>query len=204
MSELVSKYPTAGGIYWWASKLGGPVWGWFTGWFNFVGLVGVVASVDYACATFLNALFGYFEVDFIINFADDQHILGETFVLFALILLLGRADQHLHHPPAGAREQHLGGLARARRGGDHRDPGASCPTSTPSADFVFTERHQQLRLQRRQPAGGMYWFYVLPLGFLLTQYTITGFDASAHISEETHGASVRPPRACGSRSSTRR
>ena len=34
----------------------------------------------------------------------------------------------------------------------------------------------------------MYWFYVLPLGFLLTQYTITGFDASAHISEETHGA----------------
>jgi amino acid transporter len=36
----------------------------------------------------------------------------------------------------------------------------------------------------------MYWFFVLPLGFLLTQYTITGFDASAHISEETHGAST--------------
>ena len=34
----------------------------------------------------------------------------------------------------------------------------------------------------------MYWFYVLPLGFLLTQYTITGFDSCAHISEETHGA----------------
>ena len=26
-------------------KLGGPVWGWFTGWFNLIGLVGVVASV---------------------------------------------------------------------------------------------------------------------------------------------------------------
>ena len=36
----------------------------------------------------------------------------------------------------------------------------------------------------------MYWFYVLPLGFLLTQYTITGFDASAHVSEETKGASI--------------
>ena len=36
----------------------------------------------------------------------------------------------------------------------------------------------------------MYWFYVLPLGFLLTQYTITGFDASAHVSEETKGASM--------------
>ena len=34
----------------------------------------------------------------------------------------------------------------------------------------------------------MYWFYVLPLGFLLTQYTITGFDSCAHISEETQGA----------------
>ena len=34
----------------------------------------------------------------------------------------------------------------------------------------------------------MYWFYVLPLGFLLTMYTITGYDASAHVSEETHGA----------------
>ena len=72
MSELVSKYPTAGGIYWWAAKLGGPVWGWFTGWFNLVGLVGVVASVDYACATFMNALFGYFALDLgFINFADD-------------------------------------------------------------------------------------------------------------------------------------
>ena len=36
----------------------------------------------------------------------------------------------------------------------------------------------------------MYWFYVLPLGFLLTMYTITGYDASAHLSEETHGASM--------------
>src|ERR671916_335193 len=36
--------------------------------------------------------------------------------------------------------------------------------------------------------GATYWFYVLPLGFLLTQYTITGFDACAHVSEETRGA----------------
>ena len=36
----------------------------------------------------------------------------------------------------------------------------------------------------------MFWFYVLPLGFLLTMYTQTGYDASAHISEETHGAEM--------------
>ena len=40
----------------------------------------------------------------------------------------------------------------------------------------------------------MYWWYVLPLGFLLTQYTITGFDASAHVSEETHGAAESAPK----------
>jgi amino acid transporter len=51
MSELASAMPTAGGIYYWASKLGGPGWGWFTGWFNLIGLVAVVASVDYVCAT---------------------------------------------------------------------------------------------------------------------------------------------------------
>jgi len=31
----------------------------------------------------------------------------------------------------------------------------------------------------------MFWFYVLPLGFLLTMYTQTGYDASAHVAEET-------------------
>ena len=36
---------------------------------------------------------------------------------------------------------------------------------------------------------GMFWFYILPVGFLLTMYTITGYDASAHLSEETDGAS---------------
>jgi amino acid transporter len=40
----------------------------------------------------------------------------------------------------------------------------------------------------------MFWWYVLPLGFLLTQYTITGFDASAHISEETHDSENAAPK----------
>jgi len=40
----------------------------------------------------------------------------------------------------------------------------------------------------------MYWFYVLPLGFLLTMYTITGYDASAHVSEETHNSAEAAPK----------
>src|ERR1700704_5443189 len=61
MSELVSAMPTAGGIYYWASEMGGPVWGWFTGWFNLIGLIGVVASVDYACAQFLSITISLFD-----------------------------------------------------------------------------------------------------------------------------------------------
>ena len=46
MSELTSAYPTAGGPYWWANELGGKGWSWFTGWFNVIGLIAIVASVD--------------------------------------------------------------------------------------------------------------------------------------------------------------
>src|SRR5437868_12603582 len=56
MSELTSAFPTAGGPYWWAAKLGGAGWSWFTGWFNMVGLVGIVAGVGYGAAIFLNAV----------------------------------------------------------------------------------------------------------------------------------------------------
>src|ERR1700729_3481034 len=68
MSELASAMPTAGGIYYWASKLGGPGWGWFTGWFNLIGLVAVVASVDYVCASFLMNLLGLYNVHIVFNF----------------------------------------------------------------------------------------------------------------------------------------
>ena len=57
MSELVSAYPTSGGIYWWASKLGGPAAGFFTGWLNLIGLIAVTASVAYGCATFIDLTF---------------------------------------------------------------------------------------------------------------------------------------------------
>ena len=58
MSELVSAYPTSGGIYWWASKLGGAKAGFYTGWLNLIGLVAIdCASVAYGCATFIDLTF---------------------------------------------------------------------------------------------------------------------------------------------------
>jgi amino acid transporter len=91
MSELASAYPTAGGRYWWAAKLGGPGWSWFTGWFNVIGLIAVVASVDYAAATFGAALFNLWGLDLgVVDFADSAS-LGEIFAVFAVILLLHAA-----------------------------------------------------------------------------------------------------------------
>jgi amino acid transporter len=185
MSELVSAYPTAGGIYWWAGRLGGPVWAWFTGWFNLIGLVAVVASVDYAAATFLNVILGLYEVNILgVNFADSAHILQETFGLFVLILLL--------HVTMNVRNTHLLAKINNLSVWWHVFGVLAIvivlivvPDGHQSFSFVFGHR-----INNSGFGEGMYWFYVLPLGFLLTQYTITGFDASAHISEETHGAST--------------
>jgi amino acid transporter len=64
------------------------------------------------------------------------------------------------------------------------------PDHHQSVDFVFTDRINNSGFSN----GGMFWFYVLPLGFLLTMYTITGYDASAHVSEETHDAEMAAAR----------
>src|SRR5215207_6136278 len=88
MAELTSAYPTAGGPYWWAHALGSKGWSWMTGWFNIVGLVGIVASVGYGAAFFLWATLALYEVSiFGMDFADSSKLLAETWLLFALILV---------------------------------------------------------------------------------------------------------------------
>src|SRR5262245_15306269 len=56
MAEIASAYPTAGGLYYWASKLGSPGWGWATGWFNLIGQVAVTAAIGYGLATLAQEL----------------------------------------------------------------------------------------------------------------------------------------------------
>ena len=73
MSELVSAYPTSAGIYWWASKLGGPRAGFYTGWLNLVGLLGIIASVAYAAASFLNITIGLFSPSYATNFFGGNY-----------------------------------------------------------------------------------------------------------------------------------
>ena len=183
MSELTSAFPTAGGPYWWAHRLGGTGWSWFTGWFNVIGLFAIVASVDYFCAFFATSLFGLWGWDLgFVNFADSQHVLAEIFWVYALILGL--------HALINIYSHHLVALFSSISVFWHVIGTAIIigiliivPDRHQSFDFVFTER-----INNSGFGMGMYWWFILPAGFLLTMYTITGYDASAHVSEETHEA----------------
>ena len=177
LSELVSAYPTSGGIYWWASKMGGPAAGFFTGWLNLIGLLAVTASVAYGAATFL---------DLTLSTISDGYAGGysltRVFLWFVVILVLAAL--------ANIFSGHLLAIINNISVWWHVAGAAVVilvlflvPDSHQSASFVFTER-----INNSGFSSGAYWFLVLPLGFLLTQYTITGFDASAHLSEETQGA----------------
>src|SRR6059058_1599036 len=184
MAELVSAFPTAGGIYYWSSTLGGPAWGWFTGWFNLVGLVGVVASVDYAAATFLNASLQLHGVNLgFVDFTDgSKGILADTFFLFVVILIVHALINIFSSPLVALFNNisvfwHVAGVAAIVL------VLALVPDHHQSVRFVFGHT-----INNSGFGHGMFWWYVLPLGFLLTMYTQTGYDASAHISEETHGA----------------
>jgi amino acid transporter len=188
MAELTSRYPTAGGPYWWAHDLGGKGWSWMTGWFNIVGLVGIVASVAYGAAIFLNATLSLYELDiFGVNFADGKHILGETWLLFFLILVLYTlvnifGDRILALANNISVGWHVLGVAviiglLVFVPDDHQD-----------FSFVFGERINNSGLHGDSTSNLGFWLLVLPIGFLLAMYTQTGYDASAHTAEETRGA----------------
>ena len=188
MAELTSRYPTAGGPYWWAHDLGGKGWSWMTGWFNIVGLVGIVASVGYGAAIFLNATLALYGLDiFGINFGDSAHILSETWLLFFLILLLYTlvnifADRFLALMNNVSVGWHVLGVAVVIA------LLVFVPDDHQSFSFVFGERINNSGLHDGSTSNLGFWLLVLPIGFLLAMYTQTGYDASAHTAEETRGA----------------
>ena len=184
MSEMVSAYPTSGGIYWWAAKLGGPKAGYYTGWLNLVGLIAILASVAYGSATFLDLTLGTFSESWLAGYS-----LTRTFWMFLIILVVVAVINIF--------SSHLLAVINNISVWWHVI-GATVvilimifgPSEHQSVSFVFTERINNSGFgDPNDPTSGMwFWLFVLPLGFLLTQYTITGFDASAHLAEETQGA----------------
>ena len=180
MAEVCSSFPTAGGLYYWAAKLAprnGPAWSWFTGWFNFIGQVAITAGIDFGCAFFINALLN-------LQFGTPTYHWVTILIFAAVLLVHGVMNQFGIRLVALLNDisvwWHLLGVLIIV------SVLAFVPAHHQSAKFVFTSIY-----------NGTGWhstFYVLLLGLLLAQYTFTGYDASAHMTEETHSAARSGPR----------
>src|SRR3954452_20134406 len=53
MAEIASAYPTAGGLYFWAFRLGGRTWAWTTAWLNMIGQIAITAGINVAAAIYM-------------------------------------------------------------------------------------------------------------------------------------------------------
>ena len=188
MGEICSAYPTAGGLYYWSAKLArknGPRWAWFTGWFNLIGQIGVIASVDYALAIFI----GYF-----VRMFDDTFKLT-ALTVFGIYLLVLLAHAVLN----------IVGVKLVKILGDVSVWWHVIGVAVIFGALMFSSKPGQRGLGHlfdSAPPGLTGWtggtfvtIYLFALGLLLAQYTITGFDASAHVSEETVGARTEAPKA---------
>jgi amino acid transporter len=191
MGQIASSFPTAGGLYHWSSHLGGKAWGWATAWFNLVGLICVVSSVDVLLyAVFFKGIlltdtlgmdtsgFGYWHqfifvaVVLITQSLLNHYGIGITtkltdlsgYLIFALtiILIIGL----FAFSPVAMDFSRL--VQFQNFTGDAG--GGVVPFTTQSIAFAFL------------------------LGLSYVCYTITGFDASAHTSEETQDAQVNVPK----------
>ena len=183
MGEICSAYPTAGGLYYWSAKLArkdGAKWAWFTGWFNLVGQIGVIASVDWALANYVLYSFRLLGWD---SLRSTKWTVYLTYLILLaihgllntygvnLVKLLGDISVWWHVFGSAII---VIALLLAKHGGG---PGVFEWKNGTGWSF---------------PGSGLYVGFI---GLLLAQYTITGFDASAHVSEETHGAATSAPKA---------
>ena len=189
MGEICSAYPTAGGLYFWSAKLArtnAPKWAWYTGWFNFIGQIGVIASVDYAASNYIVAFINLYSSDGENPIIDPTA--GNIFITFLLVLLSHGLLNTF-------------GVKLVKVLGD-----ISVWWHVVGVAIIFVvlffgpDQHQSIsylfEFQNNSGwQGGISTLYVFFLGFLLAQYTITGFDASAHVSEETKGARTSAPKA---------
>lgn len=182
MSELVSAYPTSGGIYWWAAKLGGPKAGYYTGWLNLVGLIAILASVAYGSATFLDLTLGTFSESWLAGYS-----LTRTFIMFLVILVVVATINIF--------SSHLLAVINNISVWWHVIGAAAVvvilwaiPEQHASFSTVFATTVNNTGFFGGSTSGFGFLLFVLPMSAILTQYTITGYDASAHLSEETKSA----------------
>jgi amino acid permease (GABA permease) len=180
MAEVCSRYPTAGGLYFWAGRLAKRnkrQWAWFVGWFNFLGEVAVTAAIDFGAATTMNAFAA-------LVWGITPTPLGTFLTFVVLIVIHGLLNTFgvklvsiLSNLSAW---WHIVGVLII--------VGALwiLPTHHQSFTWTMTAWHNA--------TGFSFAPYVFLMGLLMAQYTYTGYDASAHVAEETKGAAKSAPK----------
>lgn len=185
MGELVSAMPTSGGMYFWAARLGTVRSSYFTGWLDLLGLLAIVAAVSYGAATFIDVTLSTFSTTW-----AETYSLGRVFLIFlgvlAVATILSIFSSHLlavvnsisvwwHVLGVGAIIAIL----------------VLIPSHHASVADVFTQRVNNSGFFDGNTSSAGFLIFVLPLAVILPQFTVTGYDASCHMSEETIGASSK-------------
>jgi amino acid permease (GABA permease) len=183
MAEICSVYPTAGGLYWWAAALAKrnkAAWAWFVGWFNFLGEVAVTAAIDFGAAITTSA---FLSLTF-----DMEVTKTRTFLVFLVIIvahgLLNTFGVNLVRLLSDISAWwHLVGVAVI----------VGVLAVVPDQHKPISEVFFEVKNTTGFGFAGAGVYAVL-IGLLMAQYTYTGYDASAHVAEETHDASRAAPR----------
>ena len=191
MGQIASSFPTAGGLYHWSSHLGGKFWGWATAWFNLIGLICVVSSVDVL-------LYTVFFRDLLLStvLGVDVSTWGTMHQTIFLVIALG-SQAILNH-------YYIDITTKLTDWSGYVILGLTVVLiitlfafSPVPLDFSRLTSFQNVT---GDVGGGVVPFRTesTALAFLLglsyVCYTITGFDASAHTSEETQDAQVNVPK----------
>ncbi|KAG1765043.1 amino acid/polyamine transporter I [Suillus placidus] len=186
MAEICSTHPTSGGPYFWAAMLSdpgnAPLASWITGWFNLLGQVAVTTGISFGCANFLSTLCT-FDTSFTPTSRTTMGVYAAILVSQGLINTFGvYLLKHLNNisvwwHAVGTTSLVIAILARA--------------PSHQSAGFVFRTFIDNTGISSSEGWGARASHaYVCVIGILMAQYTLTGFDASAHMTEETHNAAM--------------
>jgi amino acid transporter len=198
MAELASAYPTAGGLYYWASKMKNKNWGWWTAWLNLIGQFAIVAGIDYAAAGFINATIvdritgGTFNtVEIIPGILNGQ--LVTMGVILAIQLTLNIAGINL----VALLNQisvwwHIGIVAIVVVlifvTGKPDQSGLTLFQIQPQDQAGTWNNNLGFLNLQYGPATSYPVVLAFFFSLLLANWTYTGYDASAHVAEETVGA----------------
>ena len=184
MAQIASAFPTAGGLYHWASILGGRFWGWLTAWLNLLGLITVLGAINIGTAYFFAGTFG---ASFGFTGTDMQVV---TFV--AIITAVQALFNHLGIRVTTMLTDVSGYIIFATTA----VLVLACLYYAPAIDisrlWTFTNYSGEAGGNVFPQSDNIGYLFLLCL--LLPVYTITGYDASAHTSEETKSAATSVPR----------